>query len=156
MRVSNIGFIQGEITIRGIMAFVPKNKPDRRYSSRYEYKYDESNRLKEELFYRNDGELLNKTIFDYANNQVEESHYKGEKMQLKKVQVFDKQRFVKEEKVMNFSNEKPDERTFIFKYEFIDKKGNWTKQINLIQKTENEKVISYPAFTIYRTITYYD
>jgi hypothetical protein len=156
MRVSNIGFIQSETTSRGIMAFVPKNKPDNRYSSRYEYKYDESNRMKEELIYRNDSELMNKNTFDYAENKVEESQFKGEKLQSKRVRFYGKQHLVKDEIVTRFSNDKIDENKFSYKYESFDKKGNWTKQIKLIQKSENGKEFYHPIYTVYRIITYYD
>jgi hypothetical protein len=156
MRVSNIGFIQGETTIRGIMAFVPKNKPDNRYSGRYEYKYDENNRLKEKLLYRNDGELMNKNTFDYAENKIEESQFKGEKLQSKRVGFYGKQHLVKDEIVTRFSNNKIDENKFSYKYESLDKKGNWTKQIKLIQKSENGKEFYHPIYTVYRTITYYE
>lgn len=156
MRVSKTGFVQTETRSFGRMAFVNKNKPDDRFMDRYEYKYDEKRRLKEKSVYRNDGQITNRTTFDYKENNVEEVRYDGEKIVFKGFYTYDKKGLLTEESTTYFSNNTPRERTSKHKYEVFDKQGNWTKRINSSQETKDGITTFVPTSINYRTITYHN
>jgi hypothetical protein len=156
MRVSKTGFIQTETRSFGRMAFPNKNKPDERYLDRFEYIYDEKKRLKEKITYRNDGEVSYRIIFDYKENQVEETGYKVDKLEYKTISIYDKNGLLIEETIINSPNRTSSERKFSYKYEIFDEKNNWTKRIVLFQKTENGKSVFVPVRNTFRTITYYE
>jgi len=81
-RVSHFKSIRYEYDPPPMMIAAPpgaeKPKYDLRYSHRLEYKYDDENRLTEEIMYGNSGKLWLRYVYKYPGNQKEEFVYSEE------------------------------------------------------------------------------
>lgn len=159
MRVSKSGFINYPYNPPPMMMprsekAVPEKPADTRYSVKYEYKYDDKKRLKESVGYRNNGEIINKTVYSYDGNKMESSTFdKDGKLYSKTIDLLDDKSNIIEHTFVYLNKSKPDSIT-VYTYDSFDEKGNWTKRTIKWKNVENNgnKQSNYVE---YRKITYY-
>lgn len=121
------GDLFGMVVI-GNAAKKERKTPDTRYSSKYEYKYDDKKRLTEKSVYGNDGELTYKIVYLYDGNKVEETTTNGEgKINWKIIEVFDEKSNMIE-KTFVISGGSSSGTIYKYTYQSFDEKGNWTKR----------------------------
>jgi hypothetical protein len=159
MRVSNSGTVNYEdnptITVPFAIGAKPNSvaKPaDTRYKTKYEYKYDENKRLKEIIRYRNNGEILRRTVFSYNGNKLEEVWLDGEegKSTFKSIETYDNKSNLIEQ-IFIYPNSSSLGSKYAYTYESFDEIGNWTKRI--VKGLEGGKKEQH--YIEYRAIIYY-
>ena len=133
MRVSKSGFINYPYNPPPMMMMpsdekvVPEKPADNRYSVKYEYKYDDKKRLKESVGYRNNGEIINKTVYSYDGNKLEQSTFnKDGKLYGKTIDLIDDRSNIIEHTYVYLDGSKPDSIT-VNTYDSFDEKGNWIR-----------------------------
>lgn len=132
-----------------------KKPADTRYTTKYEYKYDEKGRLIESLGYANNGELNGKTVFVYNGNKIEESSYNREgKLTSKTIDLIDEKGNVIEWTYLHSDSKFPDTK-YTYTYESFDEKGNWTKRIVFGKEGQYGGGYKDQHYIEYRRITYY-
>lgn len=130
-------------------------KTDERFDSRYEYKYDEKNRVIEKKTFSNNGTLYLSEISTYAKDARDTTTRGSENSFINRlVQTLDASGNVVEELYYDWQN-KPDAESTVYQYEF-DTRGNWTIQKSFEKKTVKGKKSLKPQWVHYRKITYYD
>jgi YD repeat-containing protein len=130
----------------------PKTR-DERFSQRYDYKYDSSGKLIEELISQNTGDVWTRTVYKYTSGQVETIIYdeKG-KLSTRSVDSLDQLGNIVEHK--SYDNKGKIDGTEIYKYEF-DSLQNWVAMRTFEKKTVKGKSILKLTRTEFRTIKYY-
>jgi hypothetical protein len=158
MRVSDTGWMHYEYNPPPppiIPAVKETPKPiDLRYGIKYEYKYDEKNRLKEISTYNNKGEFNSRIIYIYIGNKLEKTSYgRDAKVNSKTIEIFDdKGNLIETTRV---GNEKYPDSKYIYTYESFDKKGNWTKRKVSGKAGQYNGGYKDLQYIEYRTITYF-
>lgn len=158
MRVSKYGGVENERVFSGMMPLRPGEVPkprDKRYSTRYEIKYDEKGRVKERLSYQNNGELNSRSVYAYADGRIEISEFDDQEVLESKITETVDPRG----NVITSINERfgdyPSENRYKYKYEMSDKAGNWIKR-TASREFYEKGVLKYSWSTIeYRKITYW-
>ena len=131
----------------------PEKKSDDRYSSRYEYKYDQTGRLIERAMYQNDGILWQTTKYRYGATTVEEVVFDGSgELNSRTVRTLDGGGNVAEES--RFDNKGKLDASYTYKYEF-DGVGNWIVRRTFKKQKRNGKTMVVPGWVDYRVISYY-
>ena len=162
MRVSRWGSVtdeKGEMPSGSTMQ-VPvgmsqeKAKADRRYDTRFTYKYDKSGRLVEEVHFSNAGELLTRTVHKYETpTRRLILEYAGGKEELARLfHILDDRGNVIE--LWMYDEDKKVQDIQVMKHQF-DAQGNWIVEEVFVKETVNGKINLRPLATNYRTITYY-
>ncbi|HLL99768.1 MAG TPA: hypothetical protein VK400_01830 [Pyrinomonadaceae bacterium] len=126
---------------------------DWRYSTKYDYKYNENGQLTELLKYQNNGRLSSRTVYNYKENQREEITFDGGGAETSRtLEILDKDGNVIEQNFMTAAGKFEDKT--VYAYEF-DSKGNWIVQEALKAKKIKGKTVMRPVWTAWRTIKYY-
>jgi uncharacterized protein YjhX (UPF0386 family) len=138
---------------------INKQKPrDERYSIKFEYKYDEKDRVAEESLYSNNGSLISKTIYKYdKQGRIEEvERYNSEKIASKQSFKIDNKNVVIEE-LLVFPNVKGEDgitKKTYSDYKF-DAQGNWTERTQTANYKRNGKT-SIVKTIDHQKINYYE
>ncbi len=157
-RVEKAGFIYYGLIFPGPPRPVSPNAPKRdlRYSMKFAYKYDDKNRLSEEIVYSNDGTIWTKSVFTYNENTVEEIRYQDNgKNSSKNIKTFDSKENEIESVYFGLNSDKFREKS-IYKYIDFDKNGNWIKRTRQYFTNNNETEKEEWIEEEFRTITYYE
>ena len=129
-------------------------KRDTRYNVKYKYKYDPQGRMIEKVFYRNDGSLGWRYVYNYKDNTIEELSYDPtDKLSSKYMTILDDKGLGRERTEINLKDDSIRSK-YSYTYEF-DSHGNWIKQTTSTWTTKNGAGEFKPAYVTYRTITYY-
>lgn len=129
-------------------------KRDRRYSSKYKYKYDEKGRLVESESYGNDGRLWMRYVYNFKDNQVEELVYASDgSLNQRYLSTLDEKGNEVERTDFEAGNGSVRNK-YSYEYEF-DSRGNWVKKTTKRWRTKEGQSSFVPAYVTYRTITYY-
>ena len=131
-----------------------KTKREPEYFYKYNYKYDDQGRLKEETMAFSDGKLWSKTVYSYQGNQRTALDY-GENGQLsgRNVRTLDREGNEVEELIYDVSDNSIKEK-YQYSYQY-DSQGNWIQQRMSMWTTKDGKSAYQPYSIEYRTITYY-
>lgn len=130
-------------------------KRDERFGSRYEYKYDDKNRVIEKKTFSNDGDLSFSQTISYAQNRRDTTtRGSNGEFRIRFVETLDASGNVIEEQYFDEKN-KADEEPTVYRYE-LDARGNWTVQKSFERKTVKGKKVLTPQSVHFRKITYYD
>ena len=162
MRVSNSGSLYFEYNppIMAIGSFETKPNPlqkpaDSRYEIKYEYKYDDKERLIETLTYQNNGELSRRYAYSYEGNKREESWFnKDGKIESKTIRLFDEKSNLIETTYIHPAKAYPDSK-YNYTYDSFDEKGNWTKRTVKAKDGAYGGGYKEQNYIEYRKITYY-
>jgi hypothetical protein len=127
---------------------------DKRYEFRFDYRYDRSKRLIEELLYRNNGELSGRTAYSYAGQIVEVVSYSGANRETqRRIEKYNAKGDMIEETspaARGYS-----ESITRCEYEELDSHGNWLRRVLIGKAGQYGGGQSDFRFTNVRTITYY-
>ncbi|MDX6614431.1 MAG: hypothetical protein QOD75_3617 [Blastocatellia bacterium] len=131
-----------------------KTKREPEYFYKYNYKYDDQGRLKEETMSFSDGKLWSRTVYSYQGNQRTALDY-GENGQLsgRNVRTLDREGNEIEELIYDVSDNSIKEK-YQYSYQY-DSQGNWIQQRMSMWTTKDGKSAYQPFSIEYRTITYY-
>jgi hypothetical protein len=157
-RVEKTGSIHYESQFPAPMMPQSPNPPKRdfRYSMKFDYKYDDKERLKEEIVYSNDGTIWTKSVFKYIENTVEEIRYQdNNKNSSKSIKTYDLKGNEIEAVYFGLNSDEWKEK-LIYKYSEFDKNGNWTKRLQQFFRNTNGVENQEWVEENYRTITYYE
>lgn len=157
-RVSHFKSIQYEYDPPPMIVATPpgaeKPRYDQRYSYKFEYKYDDRNRLTEKVMYGNAGKLALRYVYKYTGNQKEEFVYSADgKLNQHYLYTLDDKGNKIEETVFEAPSGSIRDK-YSYSYEF-DAKGNWIKQTTSKWVTKDGRSYYEPSSVDYRTITYY-
>ena len=129
-------------------------KSDPRYQTKFEFKYDEQKRLIEHRWFRSNGELVLRYVYNYTGNQLEELVYaENGSLNQRYVSTLD----AKGNEIERTSFDTRDNRpggTNSYTYEF-DSQGNWTKRTTSKQVAKDGRTEMEPQYVDFRTITYW-
>ena len=128
-------------------------KPDPRFDTRYEFKYDQKKRLTEKTWLQSNGDVWMRYVYKYTGNQKEELVYSEDgKLNQRYLYTFDD----KGNKVDQtfFESDGSIRGKQAYTYEF-DAKGNWTKRTTSRMLTKDATGQLQPYSVHFRTITYY-
>lgn len=135
---------------------VPQKKGDERYTSSWEYKYDEKGRLVEELQSNNIGEVINKTTYLYKPGQIIRTFCSLPcTTKFISTQTHDDQGNVIKSVYDNGQTTRSIDLEEDYKYLSFDEKGSWLKREvtgKIAATATTDKPIHYIE---YRTITYF-
>jgi hypothetical protein len=129
-----------------------KNKSDYQYSSKYTYKYSNTNQLKDSWVYNADGSLSWHYVYNYKENQIEILAYTEEGLNWKRIEIFDKNGNNTKETWLDKYGKIFLDFTYTYK---LDAQGNWIEQRSFSKDKENKKSDSRLSAISYRTIEYY-
>jgi len=131
-----------------------EKKYDSRYSTKYAYRYDDQKRLVEKTWFMNDDEMSSRNVYKYSGNERETVGYSRDgSVHQRYVTIFDAKG--NEVERTDFAPKDGSVREkYSYAYEF-DAKGNWIKRVTSKRVTKDGKSSFVPAYTTYRTITYY-
>jgi hypothetical protein len=162
------GFIDGNRVVKeqfnygyGTGGVYPSGKsqakpPDPRYTNRFEYKYDDKGNRIEEIWYRNNGNLLGRrvSVYDKSGNRTEVVWYmKDGKLLDRTVFTYDESGSLKEES----STRTDTDMTWKWSYSDYeyDSHGNWIKRKKMRWVTKGGSAYFEPYEITYRTISYF-
>ena len=132
----------------------PSNrKKDPRYQHKFEFKYDEKNRLTEKTEFFSNGDVMERYVYKYEGNQKEELVYaeNGSLIRRHLYRLDDKGNPVES---TDFAPEGSVRSKTSYSYEF-DSNGNWTKRTMSRNETDERlRRLETPNIQV-RTITYY-
>ncbi|HMT08032.1 MAG TPA: hypothetical protein PKA82_08510 [Pyrinomonadaceae bacterium] len=127
---------------------------DQRYSSKYEYKFDDSGRLIETIDLSNNNREFSRESRSYeVGKRTTIRRYVYSESESKLVELLDSNGNVIEEQYFG-DDEKLDWVT-VFKFDKFDEKGNWVVRRSFEKKKVRSKFTLRLVDTTYRTITYY-
>ena len=131
-----------------------RKKYDSRYSVKYTYRYDDQKRLVEKSWFMSNDELSSRDVYKYSGNERETVGYSrdGSVNQRYVTILDDKGNEVEETHFV--PKDGSVQNKYSYAYEF-DAKGNWIKRVTSKWVTKDGKSSFVPAYTTYRTITYY-
>lgn len=160
LKSADINYAKGERPISNDIIMSLEDNPenstaarDSRYSTKYEYKYNQNGQLSEELTYSNRSQLLFRHVYNYKGNQREKLDYgRDGSLWSQSVEILDKNGNVIEQYSLDEHDKPVDRETYI--YEF-DSQGNWIVQKAFNKEIVRGKTVLKPWFTAYRIITYY-
>jgi hypothetical protein len=157
-RVSNSRSISHEYNPPPIMiAEAPGEvtpKYDPRYSSKFEFKYDDQKRLVEKTYINNAGKVSIRYVYKYSGRQREEWVYSADgSLNQHYLSVLDEKGNRIEWTVFEVRDGAVKSK-HSYVYEF-DAKGNWIKRTSSKWVTKDERSYYDPTDVSYRTITYY-
>ena len=129
-------------------------KQDTRYTSKYQYSYDEQKRLIEKQVYGNDETLRSRQVYKYEDKQRQKLYYYNDKLSSRLVETFDDKGNIVQEA---FYRDDPQTPVYVYwhNYEF-DAQGNWIKRTTLKVAGSDPRLSKVPVYTTYRKITYYE
>lgn len=159
MRVSSTGWLHYDYNPPPPAPAALPNKEtpkpvDLRYAVKYEYKYDEKNRLKEISTFNNKGEFNSRIVYIYTGNKLEKTSYGGDaKVISKTIETFDAKGNIIE--TIRVGNEKYPDSKYTYTYESFDIKGNWTKRTVTGKAGQYNGGFKDRRYVEYRVITYY-
>ena len=158
MRVSKYGDVKNERVFSGMMpprpGVIPKPR-DKRYSTRYEIKYDENGRVKERLSYQNNGELSSRSVYAYEAGRIVISKFDDQEVLESKTTETVDQRGNVITRVVERLGSYSSETRYKYKYEMSDKAGNWIKR-SVSRDFYEKGVVKYSRPAIeHRKITYW-
>ena len=133
-----------------------RKQADGRYNSSYDFKYDDQNRLIEEISFNNRSEKNGRSTYSYEGNKVKRTYFNREdKPSSKSLHTYDDKFNLTEETYYSSSNSYPDDSLYFYTYLAFDEKGNWTKR-EVKGKTGRYRGGTNDFHYIeYRTITFY-
>lgn len=128
---------------------------DSRYTYKYEYEYDDG-KLREMQMIQNNGEKGMRYVYNYGQNRMEELAYGYDgKLNQKYITIFDpKGNEIERHNIAVINLPRPD-RKYLIRIDAIDQHNNWTKRTFLKLIKDSGKNKQEPAWTEYRTFTYY-
>jgi hypothetical protein len=156
-RVSAHKFIQRDYSPpvgRGGDGPSPSNrKKDPRYDQKFEFKYDDKNRLIERTQFLSNGDVLYRYVYKYDGNQKEELLYLDNSSQPRRsLYILDDKGNVIED--TDFARDDSIQSKTTYTYEF-DSNGNWTRRTTTPNiQSERLRQLNPPSVHI-RTITYF-
>lgn len=158
MRVSRYGRVANEQVIAGPMLagpVRPPNLPDPRFSNRYEYRYDEADRVREKIVYRNNGEIWRRSTFAYNAGQtiVVTAGSDGVPSESVEQSVDSKGNVVGE--TLARLDDHPNENRYRYDNIVLDRRGNWIKRSVSRDFFEDGKVKFSWTSIEYRRIRYW-
>ena len=129
-------------------------KSDSRFQTRYEFKYDDQKRLIERRWFRNNGELSFRDVYNYKGNQKEVLGYSDNgALNQRNVYLLDNNGNEIERATFDPRDGAPGAK---YSYEYvIDPKGNWIKRTTSKVVMKDGKSTVEPQYVDTRTITYY-
>ncbi len=134
----------------------PVKPKDERFTSKMLYKYDSENRLSEAQTFGNDGDLSEKTVYEYADGKLAKSSFdKARKLTSKTIEIFDDKGNVIEKIYVHDDKDRPDS-VYRYTYEDFDKNGNWTKRIVEVKEGKLGDGYTAQKYIEYRKIEYYN
>ena len=157
-RVSNNKSIEREYNPPPIVVVSPpgavQKKGDSRYATKYAYRYDDQKRLVEKTWFESNDEMSSRNVYKYSGNERETVGYSRDgSVNQRLVSIFDDKG--NEVEKTDFGPKDGSVRNkYSYAYEF-DAKGNWIKRVTSKWVTKDGKSSFVPAYTTYRTITYY-
>ena len=133
----------------------PTRKSDKRYDTKYIYKYDSSGRLAEEVHVSNAGELQTRTVYKYESptRRLIQEFADGKEELARTTETLDDAGNVVE--LWLYDEDKKVQDIQVIKHEF-DSQGNWIVEKVFIKETVDGKTDLKPLATNFRTITYYE
>ena len=128
---------------------------DKRFDTRYVFKYDETGRLAEEEHLSATGELLTRTVYKYETptRRLIREFAGGTDELARMTEILDDAGNVIE--LWLYDEDKKVQDIQVIKREF-DPQGNWTVEKVFVKQTAAGKTNLKPLATNYRTITYYE
>jgi hypothetical protein len=153
-KVSTSKVAANVITTKIDLGDKPSKPADPRYEFKYKYKYDDQQRIVEEAWWQNTGELYLRYVFEYAPGEKRESKFDNKGALIEKfVYRLDPKGNVSETIWYDVDSGKIHAKDR-YKYLLFDKQGNWTKRLEY--ETEEDNVAKFKISAVgYRTITYY-
>ena len=132
----------------------PAKKTDKRYDTRYVFKYDSSGRLAEEVHLSNTGELLTRTVYKYETptRRLIREFADGTDEIARTTEILDDAGNVIE--LWLYDEYKKVQDIQVIKHEF-DPQGNWIVEKVFVKETVGDTTNLKPLATNFRTITYY-
>jgi hypothetical protein len=128
---------------------------DKRYDSKYEYKYDEKGFLKERLLYRNDGVLNSKIIYNRVGDKIEQLYYDDAGKIYTTAKLTLDERGNVTENISGSPNSQSPPNIITFSYYSFDENGNWTKRVVFRKAGQLDGSYEEQLSVQYRKITYY-
>lgn len=131
-------------------------KRDLRYDYKLLYKYS-ARRLVEEKWIMNDGDLWMTYVYEYDGDRKTELVYSddGELNQKYEYKLDSKQDPIEYYEYDAFKDPRTVERSYRYRYDTYDEKGNWIQRTRSEVVKEGSEVRELPSLIEYRTISYY-
>lgn len=141
------------VSVPGAPGTVVK-KSDPRYQTKYEHKYDEQKRLIEYRWFRSNGDLFHRIVYNYKSNQLERLVYSEDgSLNQRYLLNLDAKGNEIDRTSFDTRDNKPG-ATLFFTYE-LDSHGNWIKRTTSKQVDKYGKVQMEAQYVDFRTITYW-
>ena len=137
-------------------AAVAETTPERddRFTIKHKYTYDNTRRLTEDAYIRNDGKPGTRYTYEYKANQEDVRVYAADgSLSQHYMNILDEKGLAKEHTIFDPKTDAIKDK-YSYEYSF-DGHGNWIKRTDSRVRLADENTKSAPISIIYRTITYY-